>query len=207
MKKYFILILISVVFLSCNKNEEYSCIGDTCLGSHNLTLTEYTKKAIIIKDTVYKFGSVNDTLSLQYKSTLPTFYLRSAECECSEKGTDIKGELLYGTYLFLGKNLAVQYVGAADYPDKSVFDVQFVDTNIALHSYVNGNYNIFRQSNFDTKIKNMDSLVVNGKTYYDIYNSYDLIYNPAKTVTNCIYSKNYGIIKFTLDSVQYTLVP
>lgn len=203
--KLFIILAIFVSLVSCQKDEE-ACESNNCLGSHALTLTNESKSMVVTKDTTFRFASNIDTLQLKFVETYNTVYTQTATCECPDKNTALYGEAKYGRYKFLGKNLAMYYLGAAGYPDKLGYDLVFADTNMILHGANSANYSLFRNYDLNNKIINMDSLQLNGKYYYKIINSYDVVSTLPHLVTDCFFSKKTGLVKFTLDSVSYQIL-
>ncbi len=214
MTRILLLILIAFSLTNCkDKKEEHSCDDDSCYGKHDIFLSNVGKDLVIKKDTTYTFVSnTNDTMKLKFRKTFTEFYKQKSSCYCVDKNTDITGEYLHGIYVFINKDLGVKYSSSICYPNRTAFDIELSDTNKLINSTLNNyitsgaiNY-LFRTNSILEKQNNFDSLNINGKYYYNVINTYDET-NTNTNITDCYYSKNFGLISFKYNALVYNIVP
>lgn len=91
------------------------------------------------------------------------------------------------------------------YLDK-VFGIYMADTNNVLHQAYGdtaGGGLTFIVDNFATKKNDLDSILVNGKTYYNILT---YIGSSSFIITNIYYVKGIGVIRFSYSGLTYNIL-
>lgn len=208
--KVITLFFFIVIISSCKKYDKVNCGGDDCLGKQTLYLNNNDKSYLVTKDTIYKFiNANNDTLKLKFRKQYNEAYHYNYACNCEEKSTNITGDCTYSIYTFLNRNIAIQYAVCATLNETTAFDIDFGDTNKIVNKISTSNDTTSQFWNKDilTKKNDIDSLYINGSYYYNIINTYDHVNGSTHpSITNCMYSKKFGIVSFKYNNIQYSII-
>ena len=210
MKNAFCIFIISLILFSCDNGDKNNCTPSKCLGPQTLYLGPADKKLVITKDTTYVFKDAGtDTVRLKFRKFVNDTYTATEMCDCEGPNTVTTGEREKSYYVLLNRNIACWYEVGALNGSKVGFDMVFGDTNYVVNN-VNSNAAFVSQfwiNDINTKVNNYDSLSINGKYYYKVISSYDYQSNATSgDVTQCFYSRNFGIIRFKLNGVVYDLL-
>lgn len=208
MKKYLIIILIGGFFGLCKKEEQpIDCSGDYCLGKISSNLSPSEKNYIPTEDNMIKYvNDDQDTVKLILRKIETKRFVHREFCQCSDKNTDFDGEGHMSIYKLYNEDLALLYNVATTYTSGIVLNVYFSDTNMVIHEiYKQTNpCSQFQISDYSKKKNDFDSLLINGKWYFNVIKSFDYVGQcQTSRVKDVLFSKGVGLIQLTYRDKVY----
>jgi hypothetical protein len=213
MNRILFICLFSLIIFSCKKDGKICDSPNACKGKHDYHLPTNIKNLVIVKDTVYIFKSpAGDSIKIKYRRTVFKTYKTYYPCPCKGPDTDLSDEWSFGSYIFENTNIGCEYHARTYDSDlKYLFEIHFTDTNALFDAapVANGNYPhaSFWLYDAGAKANDLDSINLNGKYYYNIIKNYDSSGSTDNMfITECYYSKRFGIVRFKYLNKYYDMI-